>query len=102
MSSVEADRAVGLAVERCDLEFHYSLLPSAGSRAAGALNEPGNCTPSCVPILDRVADHDPAALGARNRALDHDQAALDIGPDDLDVLRGDAHGRPYGRPSSCP
>jgi hypothetical protein len=33
---------------------------------------------------------DPAALGARNRALDHDQAALDVGPDDLDVLRGDA------------
>src|SRR5690606_14815851 len=30
------------------------------------------------------------ALGTRDRALHHDEAALDVGPDDLEVLRGHA------------
>src|SRR5258707_759151 len=41
-------------------------------------------------FLHRVADGDPAALGAGHRALDHDQAALDVGLHHLEIERGDA------------
>src|SRR5262245_14489797 len=41
-------------------------------------------------LLDRVAERDPAALGARHRALDQDQAALDVGLHHLEIERGDA------------
>src|SRR5262245_50682857 len=41
-------------------------------------------------LLDRVAQRDPAALGARHRSLDVDEAALDIGLHHLEIERGDA------------
>ncbi len=77
---LEGERTGVLAVERGDLDVHY-LLSSAA--AAAGLNEPGDDDALVSGLLDRVADLDPAALGARNRTLDHDQAARDIGPDDL-------------------
>ncbi|GFO82601.1 MAG: hypothetical protein A49_22280 [Methyloceanibacter sp.] len=40
--------------------------------------------------LDRVAEQNPAALGARNGPADHDETALGIGLDHTQVLRGDA------------
>src|SRR6201996_1442238 len=41
-------------------------------------------------LLDRVADRDPAALGAGNGALDQDQAASHVGLDHAQIERGDA------------
>src|SRR6201996_5569856 len=41
-------------------------------------------------LLHRVANADPAALGAGNGAFDQDQAALDVGRDHAQVERGDA------------
>src|SRR5438876_4733595 len=41
-------------------------------------------------LLHRVAQCDPAALGARHRAFDQDEAALDIGLHHLEIERGDA------------
>src|SRR5262245_7516096 len=41
-------------------------------------------------LLDRVAQRDPAALGAGHRALDQDQPALDVGLHHLEIERGDA------------
>src|SRR5438045_1329846 len=42
------------------------------------------------PLLDRVAQRDPTALGAGHGALDQDQAALDVGLHHLEIERGDA------------
>src|SRR5258705_150400 len=45
-------------------------------------------------LLHRVAQRDPAALGAGHRALDQDEAALDVGLHHLEIERGhpvDAH-----------
>src|SRR5438445_8455021 len=39
-------------------------------------------------LLDRVAQRDPAALGAGHRALDQDEAALEIGLHHLEIERG--------------
>src|SRR6266540_6465590 len=41
-------------------------------------------------LLHRVAQRDPAALGARHRAFDQDEAALDVGLHHLEIERGDA------------
>src|SRR3954466_3705035 len=41
-------------------------------------------------LLHRVANRDPAALGARHGAFDQDQPALDIGLHHLQIERGDA------------
>src|SRR5262249_36330310 len=41
-------------------------------------------------LLDRVAQRDPAALGARHRAFDQNEAALGIGLHHLEIERGDA------------
>src|SRR5450432_359322 len=41
-------------------------------------------------LLDRVAQPDPAALGARYRALDQHEAALDVGHHHLEIERGHA------------
>src|SRR5262245_12326911 len=41
-------------------------------------------------LLDRVAQRDPAALGAGHRPLDQDQPALDVGLHHLKIERGDA------------
>src|SRR5690242_18426602 len=38
-------------------------------------------------VLDGIAHHHPAALGARHRAADHDEAAFDIDLGDFEVLR---------------
>src|SRR5258708_1946771 len=40
-------------------------------------------------LLHRVAQRDPAALGAGHRALDQDEAALDVGLHHLEIERGD-------------
>src|SRR5215510_12962928 len=40
-------------------------------------------------LLHRVAQRDPAALGAGNRAFDQNEAALDIGLHHLEIERGD-------------
>src|SRR6185437_2022288 len=42
-----------------------------------------------VRLLDGVAHHHPAALGARHRAAHHDQAALDIDLGHFQILGGD-------------
>src|SRR5665213_1119023 len=42
-----------------------------------------------VRLLDGVAHHHPAALGARHRAAHHDEAALDIDFRDFEILRCD-------------
>src|SRR5215467_4280503 len=39
-------------------------------------------------LLHRVAQRDPAALGAGHGALDQDQAALDVGLHHLEIERG--------------
>src|SRR5262245_23194030 len=41
-------------------------------------------------LLHRVAQRDPAALGARHRAFDQDEAALDVGLHHLEIERGHA------------
>src|SRR5215813_15399751 len=41
-------------------------------------------------LLHRVAQRDPAALGARHRAFDQDEAALDVGLHHLEIEGGDA------------
>src|SRR6516165_7923432 len=41
-------------------------------------------------LLHRVAQRDPAALGAGHRAFDQDEAALDVGLHHLEIERGDA------------
>src|SRR5215831_2091188 len=41
-------------------------------------------------LLHRVAQRDPAALGAGHRAFDQDEPALDVGLHHLEVERGDA------------
>src|ERR1700681_1922752 len=41
-------------------------------------------------LLHRVAQRDPAALGAGHRALDQDEAALDVGLHHLEIERGNA------------
>src|SRR5499427_4141955 len=41
-------------------------------------------------LLHRVAQRDPAALGAGHRAFDQDESALDVGLHHLEIERGDA------------
>src|ERR1700747_121622 len=41
-------------------------------------------------LLHRVAQRDPAALGAGHRAFDQDEPALDVGLHHLEIERGDA------------
>ena len=96
MSSRDQDRrsvrelnlASILAGKRCDLDIHYSAplaesafqLPSAEARKAAGLRILGQ-------RHHGVAHQNPGTLVPGNGAADRDEATLDIGRDDLDVLR---------------
>ena len=78
------------ALERRDVRLHHAY--SFASRLAAACLERARLRRILVQrLLHGVADQHPATLGAGNCALDHDEAALDVGLDDLQVLRRDAH-----------
>src|SRR5258707_14829238 len=67
------------------------------SRRRGRVRQPELARHRCIlrrRLLDRIAQGDPSALGARHRALDQDEAALDVGHHHLEIERGhavDAH-----------